>query len=102
MHATLVILAALSGLGCQNKSCYVTDSPLGLHYVGSSYRYVPGPSVYSAYTSSLSSGHYGPEEPSGVREIVLDTLYSFFVGRSPGVPSPREIEASVFGYHGGY
>ena len=36
----------------------------------------------------------GNEEERG---YALDTLYSLFVGRSPGVPSPREVEASAYG-----
>jgi hypothetical protein len=64
--------------------------------------FVSGPSIYGASNSSLYTGDFPFERPIGVRAIMLDTLYSLFVGRSPGVASPAEVMASAYGYNAGY
>jgi hypothetical protein len=106
MHATAVLLVALSGLGCQNKDPVPIDAPAISSYSGGGDGYVYGnraaPSSYSAYTSSLYGGYYPLEGPSGFGASLRDTFCSFFLGRSPDVPTPREIEASVYGDRMGY
>jgi hypothetical protein len=105
MQATVVLLVALSGLGCHNKTCDVIDlPPTSSCYGGGDSIVYPShdtPSPYSAYSSGPNSG-YDPPQEAGFGGALLDTLYSFFHGRSPGVPSVREIEASAYGYRAGY
>jgi hypothetical protein len=106
MHATVALFVALSGLGCQNKSSDMIGSPLPAPLTageyGSAFPSAAGGPIYSTYPSNFYSGSYPAEGPTGVGAVVRDTLYSFFVGRSPGVLSPREIEASVFGGYAGH
>jgi hypothetical protein len=106
MQATVVLLMALSGLGCQNKPSTVVDTPPALPSAsaGSSYPLMreAGPSPYAAHASALYTPYHPLEGPNGFWDSMRDTCYSFFHGRSPGVPSPREIEASVYQYDAGY
>jgi hypothetical protein len=105
MQATVVLLVALSGLGCHNKTCEVIDvQPTSSSYGGGN------SSLYSSHDTPLpcpandggpNSG-YDPSQQAGFGGVLLDTLYSFVYGRSPGVPSVREIEASVYGYRAGH
>ena len=103
MSPAIVMLVALSGLGCQNK----TDSrelPVVLSPAAAS----PSPEVHSASTSPPPYPRYYPEsypDPEDLYNSRLGclraTLYSFVFGKDPGIPSASEIEASVFGYGNG-
>ncbi len=102
MHASVVMVMALSGLGCQNKDC--APSPTPQTYYGSSpyatnaYPGTVTPSGYPAYgTGDYRIGH--PEDYT-FHGAVRSTLWSFVIGRDPDVASVREIEATF--YSGGY
>jgi hypothetical protein len=111
MQVSMVLMFALTGLGCQNKAATASDA-------------IPA-TVYQIAPSSLSSGQGGgyptathassfaptsyPEIPSRVyarpsqahsvdwHAEVRSTLYSFICGHDPDVSTVREIEASVYG-----
>src|SRR5712692_173737 len=96
MHATVVMLAALSSLGCQNKDCDLRSGPLVS--CGVSGRVIGNidvnPYVPSSYPSPHPSG-FSDEYPSGYPGGVLRaTLWSFLLGHDPDVPTAREIEES--------
>jgi hypothetical protein len=98
MHGTVVTLIALSGLGCDHKSCAVSQAPPALYAgygaQGDGYAFAPTP--YPAYTPSDhtcgSPGHSGYS--------LRSTLCSFVLGRDPDVPTARDIEATF--YSGGF
>jgi hypothetical protein len=122
MQATVVVLIALGGLGCQNP---VSDLPPFLPDVrqsagqpstdassvtpdspASSQPSTDAGSVSPASPAPLAYPVYG-QGPSGYPEAVEDdsfgtcmrnTFCSFFIGHDPGIPSAAEIEAS---YHAG-
>jgi hypothetical protein len=102
MHASVVMVMALSGLGCQNKDC--APSPIPRIYYGSSqyttnaYPGIVGQPAYTAYgPGGYRIGH--PEDYT-FHGAVRSTLWSFVLGRDPDVASVREIEATF--YSGGY
>jgi hypothetical protein len=103
---TLVLLMALSGIGCQNKPTISGDVPPALPSTagvpGDVSAQLPGPSPYSAHLSALQTPHHPLEDTGNFWGSLHDTFYSFFCGRSPGIPSAREIEASVYQYDAGY
>lgn len=106
MHASVVLLMALSGLGCQNEIPEAIDSPPAAYDTaastfGSVNSGHTGPSGYSAYSSAFSSD-FDASDKLGFGGALRDTIWSFFLGHSPGVASAREIEASVYGDQGGY
>jgi len=100
MQATIVMLLTLGGLGCQNSI-----STLPLSSPGSGV--APGPSLGSApsYNPALAgyvtdSGWPGYDDDSSdedsFRGCLRDTFCSFFLGRSPDVPSASDIEAAYY------
>jgi hypothetical protein len=99
MQATLVLLMALGGMGCHNKSCDMVDARPTFNFDGGGYA-----NAYSGYLApratpaGYSSGYIGGYRSAdlGWRAGLRDTLFSFVLGRSPDVPTPREIEASVY------
>jgi hypothetical protein len=101
MSPALVMLVALTGLGCQNTAGNSSDLPTVLNPPAIS----PPPEVFSSSTSPPPYPRYVPETYPDLEAMYSDhlsslraTLYSFVFGHDPGIPSAREIEASVFGY----
>jgi hypothetical protein len=103
MAGSVVMLVALSGFGCQNKDCGALPVPLtdrwGVPYEGSSSSQSAAPLVYPAYSSG---GYRGGDSWDDSGGCLRATLWSFVLGRDPDVPTPREIEASVYSNHRGY
>ena len=106
MHATVLMLLALGGLGCQNP---VSDlppiPPVASTPAGQSSAYVapygPAPSGYTTYVGG--QGFHGePSDEDSFGRCLRDTFCSFFIGRDPDVPSAREIEADYYSGRHGY
>ena len=98
MQATVVMLLALGGLGCQNPASDLPPiSPVSAVPAGQSHGSVPyyNP-VPSGYATSAGWPGYGidPSNDDSFGSCLRDTFCSFFIGRSPDVPSSREIEAA--------
>ncbi len=106
MQATVLMLLALGGLGCQNPvsdrppSPPVASVPAGQPSgsVTSSY---PAPSAYATYAGWHGYSD-GPSDDDSFGSCLRDTVCSFFIGRSPDVPSAREIEAAYYSGRYGY
>lgn len=102
MQATVVMLLALGGLGCQNPASDlpplppVSGVPAG-QSLGSAPYYNPVPSGCATYAGCPGYGG-DPSDDDSFGRCLRDTFCSFFIGRSPDVPSAREIEAA---YHSG-
>jgi len=100
MQATVVMLIALGGLGCQNP---VSDLPplppvVAAERPQDTPADYPPPAPYPGYTANpVISGDITEDDSLG--GCLRDTFCSFIIGRSPDVPSAREIEAA---YHAGY
>jgi hypothetical protein len=111
MQIPLVIMLALTGLGCQNGPSDLIDTPpLPTYQIDA--RPVTSAQdtgrVTSTYSGSFASTPY-PEigtrvynrypsyEPTDWHTSLRFTLYSFVWGRDPNVSTAREIEASVYG-----
>ena len=98
------------GLGCQNP---VSDLPPVLPDVRQSAGQPSGEvsSVQPATTGYTAPAPYPAtiQDPSGVLRVgrtrirsadcVRNTFCSFFIGRDPGIPTAREIEAAYYGGH---
>jgi hypothetical protein len=111
MQVSMVMMLALTGLGCQNKAATVTEG-----FPVTSYQIAP-PSVSSGQGGGYSTATYAgsfaqspyPEIPSRLyarpsedhsvnwHAELRSTLYSFVWGHDPDVSTVREIEASVYG-----
>lgn len=111
MQATVVMLIALGGLGCQNPASDLPPIPAvgGEVEAPSSESTAPAPapaitpypSGYPAYgVSPILTGDI-PEDNS-FRGCVRSTVWSFIIGRDPDVPSAREIEAAYYGGQHGH
>ena len=113
MQIPLVMMLALSGLGCQNGASAVIDTPP-----------LPGHQIDAQpFTSSQGTAGGGPcripalslrrhiqksahvfmtatlrSEPTDWHTGLRYTLYSFVWGHDPNVSTAREIEASVYGF----
>jgi len=102
MQATVVMLLALGGLGCQNPASDlppippVSSVPAGQSQWSASYD-DPVPSGYATYAGWPRHG-IDPLDDGCFGSCLRDTFCSFFIGRSPDVPSAREIDAA---YHSG-
>jgi hypothetical protein len=115
MQIAFVMMLALTGLGCQNKTSVAVDaSPLPGYQVES-----PPPAIEQGGGNSMStySGSFAPtpypEIPSRIYTRPEDprspnwhaelrtTLYSFVIGHDPDVATAREIEASIYGVDSG-
>jgi hypothetical protein len=101
MSHAFVVLVALTGLGCQNKTGDSSDLPAVLSPAPVS----PSPTESSGSTSPPPYPHYEFEtfpDPEAMYSTRLgrisSTLYSFLFGRDPGIPSQREIEDSALRY----
>ena len=115
MQAAILMLVALTGLGCQNKPIDSTDPPAVLTPAPASPSQEapaaettasPSPEAPPAETTATPPPYprYFPEtypDPEAVYGdplgILHATLYSFVFGHDPGIPSAHEIEASVLG-----
>ncbi len=124
MQAAILMLMALSGLGCQNKPVDSTEMPQVLAPAPSATSpapeapVAPAPSTGSpapeAPTTETTATpppypRYFPESYPDIEDlysthlgIMTATLYSFVFGHDPGIASAQEIEASVFGPEGGH
>ena len=111
MQASMVMMLALTGLGCQNKDASASD---GVHVTG--YQ-IDSPSFSSGqgggYPTATSASSFAPTpypeiperlyaRPSQTHSVdwhaeLRSTLYSFVYGHDPDVSTVREIEASVYG-----
>jgi hypothetical protein len=101
MQGSVVMLIALSGLGCDHKSCGRFQGPWA---VDSPYGAIVDPHSFAplGYPPMAPSHHLGGD-PSGDScggGTLRATLWSFVLGRDPDVPTARELEASF--YSGGY
>jgi hypothetical protein len=111
MQIPFVMMLALTGLGCQNKTGVVVDSrrltgyqvesPPSASYqgVGNSTSSFSGSFAPTPYPDIPSRLYNSNSEPSSTNwhAGLRSTLYSFVVGRDPDVSTVREIEASVYG-----
>ena len=115
MQGAILMLVAVTGLGCQNKPIDSTDPPAVLTPAPAS----PSPEAPAAETTASESPEapaaettatppayprYFPETYPDVEDIysthlgsLYATFYSFVFGHDPGIPSAQEIEASVIG-----
>jgi hypothetical protein len=102
MQVSVVMVMALSGLGCQNKDCAPSATPQ-TYYGSSQYtaNVYPGSAATSGYSTYAAGGHRrDPASDYTFHSSVRSTLWSFIIGRDPDVASAREIEATL--YSGGY
>jgi len=103
MQGAMVLLMALSGLGCQNRSDGLADAPKAPSaVVAPSVDALPGyttpppyPSYYPEIDANVESGYRTPWN------AMRATFCSFFLGKDPDAPTAREIEASVYGFGSG-
>jgi hypothetical protein len=104
MQGAIVMLMAMTGLGCQNKPVDSTDLPAVLSAAPAS----PSPETPAAATTETTTPPPYPRylfetfpDPEAVYSDPLSavhaTLYSFVFGHDPGIPSAQEIEASALG-----
>jgi hypothetical protein len=96
--AGVVLLVALSGLGCQNKSCDASVVPVGCCACGQSIAHVHAGSVAPIGYPASSASHYGNDHYAGydLQSSIRSTLWSFVLGHDPdGVPTVAEIEADL-------
>jgi hypothetical protein len=107
MQGAVVILMALSGLGCQNKSADAGDLPTSVSPIVSplanplpiSANPLPSSTIPPPYPSYYFEPDAVPDTTP--RGVLRNTLSSFCLGRDRDVRTPREIEASVFGFESG-
>jgi hypothetical protein len=104
MQGAIVMLMALSGLGCQNKIIDKGELPTSVSPIVSAAAN-PAPSStnpppYPQYFN-IGSGDTETADPTHW-EILRSTLWSFVLGRDPDVMTAREIEASIYGYGYGH
>lgn len=107
MQATLVLLIAIGGLGCQNPAPDLPPLPsvataAAAPSVGdpSAVESTFAPTPYPVYARNPVLFGDIPEDDS-LGGCLRDTFCSVFLGRSPGVPSARQIEAAYCaGYYG--
>src|SRR5262249_44881168 len=100
MQGSVVMLIALSGLGCEHKSCDVLQAPPTVDGRYGAHADYPtlAPSGHPAYAPLHYSG--GDASGDSHRGSLRATLWSFVLGRDPDVPTAREIEATFSS--GGY
>lgn len=113
MQATVILMIAFSGLGCQNPEVDIIPIPPNLVRPAPAGREIVGaPAPRPGQPSTTPIEESGPslmpspyqagnpdfcEDPGAhvtFRDALRDTLWSFVIGRSPDVPSAQEIEAA--------
>ena len=109
MQATIVILIALGGLGCQNPADNLPPIPPAATQPAVVQPPAPSsaavtapeatPSVYPVYYGASVFDTGLPPEDESFGDCLRDTICSFVLGRSPDVPSASQIEAA---YRAGY
>jgi len=103
MHGAVVMVIALSGLGCNNKSCDLGDAPPACSATGCActnpYAGSAAPSSHSGYDSGSYSSCDSSAHTGGAG-LLRSTIYSFVFGHDPDVLTVREIEESVYGRRG--
>ena len=114
MQATVVMLIALGGLGCQNPADNLPPIPPAATQPANVQPANLQPSIPSSAavtapeaTQALYPGSYGgsvfdtglPPQDESFGDCLRDTICSFVLGRSPDVPSAGQIEAA---YRAGY
>jgi hypothetical protein len=104
MQGSILMLIALSGLGCQNPTVDASQMPAApsatVAPVAPALEAIPGSAAPPPYP------RYFPENYNSFEEIdnrtpwdnMRATFCSFFIGRDPDVPTPRQIEAFAYGY----
>jgi hypothetical protein len=103
MQGAMLMLMALSGLGCQNKIGDSGELPAAVRPIASpAANPAPGaitPPPYPQYsvpgsddTETADTTYWG---------VLRSTLCSFVLGHDPDVMTAREIEASAYGYGDG-
>jgi hypothetical protein len=112
MQIPLVMMLAMSGLGCQNGASAMIDAPPLPGYQIDTQPFTTSQGSGGAtinYSGSFASSpypeigarvydRYSSSEPTDWHTGLRYTLYSFVWGRDPNVSTAREIEASVYGY----
>jgi hypothetical protein len=96
--AGVVLVLALSGLGCQNKSCDASVVPVGCYASGQSTAHVHAGFVGPVGYPATSAIHYGSDHFAGddLHSSIRSTLWSFVLGHDPdGIPTVAEIEAGL-------
>ncbi len=100
MQASLVMLIALGGLGCQNPASNLPPIPAVAAESAapsSAYApaYIPPATAYTAYAGSpaISDDVRGDDS---FRHCVRSTIWSFVLGRDPDVASARQIEEAYY------
>jgi hypothetical protein len=104
MQSAIVIVIALSGIGCHNKCSDVSNSAPACNTIGgidaNSYPSFHAPSSYCGWHSMSESGY--DSSHAGHQGAWRSTIWSFVLGRDPDVATAREIEESVFGRSPGH
>jgi hypothetical protein len=100
MQATVVMLIALGGLGCANQAGDLPPiPPVAASSAGQPSSDVSppfaAPPSYPVYSGGPFANAGVPDEDS-FRQCVRNTFCSFFLGRDPGVPTARQIEAAYY------
>jgi hypothetical protein len=93
--AGFVLMIALSGMGCQNKSCDASVAPAGCYVNG---QWAAQINAGSAAPSGYPASQYGDDHYAGydLRASIRSTLGSLVLGHDPdGVPTVAEIEAGL-------
>ncbi len=125
MHATVVMLIIMGGLGCQNSPSLSPPAPLEaqavsaqppvpatapLENVGPTAPLLsdvgataplgdpgaadtPVPPPYPVYSGGPFAAFDRPEDDS-FHTCMRNTFCSFFIGKDPGIPTARQIEAA--------
>jgi hypothetical protein len=101
MQTTVVMVLALSGLGCQNKGCEVFATPpvVNRGYDSNVPAWSGVPSGHPTFSGSTCGVGDSSDYPGG---RLRSTLWSFVLGRDPEVPSARELECSFYSGRDGY
>jgi hypothetical protein len=108
MQLSLVMMLAITGLGCHNKTSVGIDAVQATDYQvdsaplasyqgsGSSPSSYAAPTPYPDIPSRLYTKNLRPQ-PTDWHAEIRSTLCSFVLGHDPDVTTIREIEASVYG-----
>lgn len=105
MQATVVLLIALGGLGCQNPAADLPPvpspavQPAPIEPAIATPATEPAPPPYQPYLGASIFDTGEPPNNDSFGNCLRDTFCSFLIGRSPDVPSARQIEDA---YRAGY
>jgi hypothetical protein len=99
MHAAMLMIVVLAGLGSDNR-CVIPNDGLSVYSAELSpynnpYPSLNTPSSYSGYYSR--PGQYESPDYMSHAGVIHSTLWSFLLGRDRDVATAAEIEASVYG-----